>query len=55
MRSIGPRLGRRGARVVADVVAACKLCQFDFIIVETPGIGQGDTFVVPLATPRCMS
>jgi methylmalonyl-CoA mutase len=34
--------------VIADVIAACKLCQFDFIIVETPGIGQGDAAIVPL-------
>ena len=34
--------------VIEDVIAACKLCQFDFIIVETPGIGQGDAAIVPL-------
>jgi methylmalonyl-CoA mutase len=34
--------------VVSDVVAACRLCEFDFIIVETPGIGQGDAAIVPL-------
>ena len=34
--------------VVGDVVAACKLCEFDFIVVETPGIGQGDAAIVPL-------
>ncbi|MCP4390157.1 MAG: methylmalonyl-CoA mutase, partial [Gammaproteobacteria bacterium] len=34
--------------VIGDVVAACKLCQFDLIIVETPGIGQGDAAIVPL-------
>ncbi|HUV21770.1 MAG TPA: fused isobutyryl-CoA mutase/GTPase IcmF [Gammaproteobacteria bacterium] len=34
--------------VVADVIAACKLCAFDFIVVETPGIGQGDASIVPL-------
>ncbi len=34
--------------VVGDVIAACKLCGFDFIIVETPGIGQGDAAIVPL-------
>ncbi|UCH40661.1 MAG: cobalamin-dependent protein, partial [Gammaproteobacteria bacterium] len=34
--------------VVADVIAACKLCVFDLIIVETPGIGQGDAAIVPL-------
>jgi len=35
--------------VVGDAIAACKLCAFDFIIVETPGIGQGDAAIVPLA------
>jgi len=34
--------------VVSDIVAACKLFGFDFIIVETPGIGQGDAAIVPL-------
>ena len=34
--------------VVGDIVAACKLCEFDFIIIETPGIGQGDAAIVPL-------
>ena len=34
--------------VVGDIIAACKLCAFDFIIVETPGIGQGDAAIVPL-------
>ncbi|MCP4875093.1 MAG: methylmalonyl-CoA mutase family protein [Gammaproteobacteria bacterium] len=34
--------------VVADVISACKLCEFDLIIVETPGIGQGDAAIVPL-------
>ena len=34
--------------VVGDIVNACKLFNFDFIIVETPGIGQGDAAIVPL-------
>ncbi|AKH19404.1 fused isobutyryl-CoA mutase/GTPase IcmF [Sedimenticola thiotaurini] len=33
---------------VADIVKACKLAGFDFIIVETPGIGQGNAGIVPL-------
>jgi len=32
--------------VVGDIVNACKLCGFDFIVVETPGIGQGDAAIV---------
>lgn len=49
MRSIATRdsVGEIPA-VVADVVAACKHCQFDFIVIETPGIGQGDAAIVPL-------
>ncbi|MFN8037168.1 MAG: fused isobutyryl-CoA mutase/GTPase IcmF [Acidimicrobiia bacterium] len=32
---------------VTDVIAACKVAGFDLVIVETPGIGQGDAAVVP--------
>jgi len=49
MRSIATRdsIGEIPA-VIGDAIAACKLCEFDFIIVETPGIGQGDAAIVPL-------
>ncbi|WP_288108165.1 fused isobutyryl-CoA mutase/GTPase IcmF [Limnobacter sp.] len=30
-----------------DVIALCKASQFDMVIVETPGIGQGDAAIVP--------
>ena len=30
-----------------DAIAACRAAGFDLIIVETPGIGQGDAAVVP--------
>jgi isobutyryl-CoA mutase len=30
-----------------DAVAACRAAGFDLVIVETPGIGQGDSAVVP--------
>lgn len=30
-----------------DIIAACKLADYDLIIVETPGIGQGDAAIVP--------
>ncbi len=33
---------------LSDVIAACSVCGFDLIIVETSGIGQGDTAIVPL-------
>jgi len=32
-----------------EVVNACKAGGFDLVIVETPGIGQGDAGIVPLA------
>ncbi len=32
---------------LTDVISACKLWGFNLIIVETPGIGQGDTSVIP--------
>jgi len=34
--------------VISEVINACKLCGFDMIIIETPGIGQGDAAIVPL-------
>src|SRR5262245_816578 len=34
---------------IEDVVAACKAAGHDLVIVETPGIGQGDTGVIELA------
>lgn len=30
-----------------DIINSCKVAGFDFIIVETPGIGQGDAGIVP--------
>ncbi|GGI08070.1 fused isobutyryl-CoA mutase/GTPase IcmF [Egicoccus halophilus] len=30
-----------------DTIAACKAAGFDLVIVETPGIGQGDAGIVP--------
>ena len=31
-----------------DIVQACKAAEFDLVIVETPGIGQGDSAVIDL-------
>jgi methylmalonyl-CoA mutase len=31
-----------------DAIAACKAAGYDLVIVETPGIGQGDAAIVPL-------
>src|SRR5262249_56352152 len=30
-----------------DAIAACRAAGFDLVLVETPGIGQGDAGVVP--------
>ena len=49
MRSIATRASvGEIPEVIREVINACKLCQFDMIIVETPGIGQGDAAIVPL-------
>ena len=32
-----------------DVIIACKAAGYDLIIIETPGIGQGDAAIVPLS------
>ncbi|MGW5417466.1 fused isobutyryl-CoA mutase/GTPase IcmF [Actinomadura geliboluensis] len=45
-------LATRGARElpdnIEDIVAACKAAGYDLVILETPGIGQGDAAIVPL-------
>ena len=33
--------------MLADMIAACKVAGYDLVIVETPGIGQGDAGIVP--------
>ena len=43
------RRRQRGLRrAAATSIAACKAAGFDLVIVETPGIGQGDAAIVPL-------
>jgi isobutyryl-CoA mutase len=47
-------LATRGARNqvpehLSDVIAACRAADYDLVIVETPGIGQGDSGIVDLA------
>ncbi|MBI2712884.1 MAG: cobalamin B12-binding domain-containing protein [Rhizobiales bacterium] len=32
-----------------DIIAACKAAGFELVIVETPGIGQGDAGIVPVS------
>ncbi|OGA02014.1 MAG: methylmalonyl-CoA mutase, partial [Betaproteobacteria bacterium RIFCSPLOWO2_02_FULL_64_12] len=36
------------SRALSDAIAACKVAGFDLVLVETPGIGQGDAAIVPL-------
>jgi methylmalonyl-CoA mutase len=41
-----------GAQVpenLTDIILACKVAGYDLVIVETPGIGQGDAAIVPYA------
>jgi methylmalonyl-CoA mutase len=49
VRSLATRdTGNEVSRALPDVVAAAKCAGFDLVIVETPGIGQGDAAIVPL-------
>jgi methylmalonyl-CoA mutase len=49
MRSLATRdTGSEVSAALPEVIAACKLAGFDFIIVETSGIGQGNAAIVPL-------
>ena len=48
MHSFATRNAKGGViPCLADAIAACKCCDFDIIIVETPGVGQGDADIVP--------
>jgi len=48
MRSIATRNSKTEVPDgLADIINAVKACGFDLIIVETPGIGQGDAGIVP--------
>jgi methylmalonyl-CoA mutase len=49
MRSLATReASSEISRALPDVIAACKVAGFDLIIVETSGIGQGDSSIVSL-------
>ncbi len=49
MRSLATRdFGSEISAALPDVLAACKCADFDLIVVETSGIGQGDAAIVPL-------
>ena len=47
-RSVATRTaGGQVPEHLADIIAGCKAAGFDLVIVETPGIGQGDAAIVP--------
>ncbi len=48
MRSLATRsVDQEMVPSLPDIIAICKQAQFDMVIVETPGIGQGDAGIVP--------
>ena len=50
MRSVGTRgAGSEVPDHIPQMIEACKAAEFDLIIVETPGIGQGDAGIVPFS------
>jgi methylmalonyl-CoA mutase len=48
-RSLSTRGARELPEHVTDIITACKAAGFDLVILETPGIGQGDAAVTSLA------
>src|ERR1700683_2684440 len=49
MRSLATRdTGTELSAALPEVMASCKLSGFDLIVVETSGIGQGESAIVPL-------
>jgi methylmalonyl-CoA mutase len=48
-RSLATRGGRELPDGIEDIITACRAAGFDLIILETPGIGQGDGAVTGLA------
>jgi methylmalonyl-CoA mutase len=48
-RSLATRGARELPEHLADVIDVVKAAGFDLVIVETPGIGQGDAAIVPFA------
>ena len=48
VRSIATRdAGQEVPKALTDMIAAAKATGFDLVIIETPGIGQGDAGIVP--------
>jgi methylmalonyl-CoA mutase len=48
-RSLATRGGRELPDGIGDIVTACRAAGYDLVILETPGIGQGDAAVTGLA------
>ena len=48
-RSLATRGARELPERIEDIIGACRAAGYDLVILETPGIGQGDAAVVPLA------
>ena len=48
-RSLATRGGREVPEALEDVITILKAAAYDLIIIETPGIGQGDAAIVPFA------
>src|SRR4051794_25490774 len=48
-RSLATRGSASHPEHLTDAIAACSVAGYDLVIVETPGIGQGDSGVVDLA------
>jgi methylmalonyl-CoA mutase len=48
-RSLATRGGRELPDGIEDIITACRAAGYDLVILETPGIGQGDGAVTSLA------
>jgi isobutyryl-CoA mutase len=48
-RSLATRGVRELPEAIEAIIGACKAAGYDLVILETPGIGQGDAAIVPLA------
>jgi isobutyryl-CoA mutase len=48
-RSLATRGGRELPEGIEDIITACAAAGYDLVILETPGIGQGDAAVIGLA------
>jgi methylmalonyl-CoA mutase len=47
-RSLATRGARELPENIEGIIGACKAAGYDLVILETPGIGQGDAAIVPL-------